>query len=164
MDNYTLWEELLLGLNSGFHDLESKRSTNGKLSFPSFTVPSSCKLTFFRKKMNFTTDLPKWDPLVSYIVASAVKCEKFFPAAHCEAPSFRMHAVILSPNAWQVGDYSVSSEAFNFILCHVRWVDQKKPEFPSPGLGVRTRRAFTEDLTCFPRKLSEPISQFENVN
>ena len=33
----------------------------------------------FRKKMNFTTDLPKRNPLVSYIVASAVRCEKFFP-------------------------------------------------------------------------------------
>ena len=33
------------------------------------------------KKMNFTTDLPKRDPLVSYIVASAVKCEKFFPGS-----------------------------------------------------------------------------------
>ena len=27
-----------------------------------------------RKKMNFTTDLPKRNPLVSYIVASAVRC------------------------------------------------------------------------------------------
>ena len=34
---------------------------------------------FNRKKMNFTTDLPKKNPIVSYIVASAVKCEKFFP-------------------------------------------------------------------------------------
>lgn len=33
------------------------------------------------KKMNFTTDLPKKDPIVSYIVASAVQCEKFFPEA-----------------------------------------------------------------------------------
>lgn len=31
--------------------------------------------------MNFTTDLPKKDPIVSYIVASAVQCEKFFPEA-----------------------------------------------------------------------------------
>ena len=29
---------------------------------------------FNRKKMNFTTDLPKKNPLVTYIVASAVKC------------------------------------------------------------------------------------------
>lgn len=49
-----------------------------------------------RKKMNFTTDLPKKHPFVTYIVASAVKCEKFFPNSKNEGPSFRMHAVILS--------------------------------------------------------------------
>lgn len=47
------------------------------------------------KKMNFTTDLPKRDPLVSYIVASAVKCEKFFPGSVEDGPVYRMHAVIL---------------------------------------------------------------------
>lgn len=45
--------------------------------------------------MNFTTDLPKKDPIVSYIVASAVKCEKFFPESAKEGPVYRMHAVIL---------------------------------------------------------------------
>ena len=45
--------------------------------------------------MNFTTDLPKKDPLVSYIVASAVKCEKFFPGSVVDGPVYRMHAVIL---------------------------------------------------------------------
>ena len=45
--------------------------------------------------MNFTTDLPKRDPLVSYIVASAVKCEKFFPGSNEDGPVYRMHAVIL---------------------------------------------------------------------
>ncbi len=47
------------------------------------------------KKMNFTTDLPKKNPLVSYIVASAVKCKKFFPGSQKLGPAFRMHAVIL---------------------------------------------------------------------
>lgn len=46
--------------------------------------------------MNFTTDLPKKDPIVSYIVASAIKCEKFFPGSAKEGPIFRMHAVILT--------------------------------------------------------------------
>lgn len=45
--------------------------------------------------MNFTTDLPKKDPLVSYIVASAVKCEKYFPGSADDGPVYRMHAVIL---------------------------------------------------------------------
>jgi len=46
--------------------------------------------------MNFTTDLPKRNPLVSYIVASAVRCEKFFPGQNKgTGPVYRMHAVIL---------------------------------------------------------------------
>jgi hypothetical protein len=45
--------------------------------------------------MNFTTDLPKGQPVVSYIVASAIKCKKFFPQAINEGPCYRMHAVIL---------------------------------------------------------------------
>jgi len=48
--------------------------------------------------MNFTTDLPKKNPLVTYIVASAVKCEKYVPKNVSLAPSYRMHAVILYPN------------------------------------------------------------------
>jgi len=45
--------------------------------------------------MNFTTDLPKRNPLVSYIVASAVRCEKFFPGESKHGPVYRMHAVII---------------------------------------------------------------------
>ncbi len=45
--------------------------------------------------MNFTTDLPKGNPIVKYIVASAVKCAKYFPDAQREGPCFRMHAVVL---------------------------------------------------------------------
>lgn len=78
--------------------------------------------------MNFTTDLPKRDPLVSYIVASAVKCEKFFPPSLCDSPAFRMHAVILVDNARNVAGFQASSDAFNFILCHVRRVSSKKPD------------------------------------
>ncbi len=49
--------------------------------------------------MNFTTDLPKRNPLVSYIVASAVRCEKFFPGQNKNGgPVYRMHAVILKTN------------------------------------------------------------------
>ena len=55
-------------------------------------------LNYVRKKMNFTTDLPKKNPLVTYIVASAVKCQKFFPNNKDLGPSYRMHAVILSKN------------------------------------------------------------------
>lgn len=54
------------------------------------------------KKMNFTTDLPKKDPLVSYIVASAVKCEKFFPGSNSDGPVYRMHAVILKKKNYKL--------------------------------------------------------------
>lgn len=91
--------------------------------------------------MNFTTDLPKSRPFVTYIVASAVKCEKFFPNSKNEGPSFRMHAVILNKNG--LNSYrekinrkenpdnlknllditkSTKSEP-EYILCHIRKID-----------------------------------------
>lgn len=83
--------------------LLSRKNINGKLKgldilrfLPEFISIFHFAYLFFRKKMNFTTDLPKKDPLVSYIVASAVKCEKFFPGSAKEGPVFRMHAVILT--------------------------------------------------------------------
>lgn len=96
--------------------------------------------------MNFTTDLPKRNPLVSYIVASAVKCEKFFPGNKQIGPAFRMHAVILksksllaSPhqssylNPERIEDYPKSSQLF--ICCHVRKCDENEAEEgePTPG-------------------------------
>ncbi len=91
--------------------------------------------------MNFTTDLPKKNPLVTYIVASAVKCEKFFPKSQSQAPSYRMHAVILNS---KLKDYDVVFKEYDllqynfipkqpsqrflktksYILCHVRKIDQ----------------------------------------
>mmetsp|Transcript_28988 Transcript_28988/g.33106 ORF Transcript_28988/g.33106 Transcript_28988/m.33106 type:complete len:131 (+) Transcript_28988:24-416(+) len=44
-------------------------SIGSEFGFPRLGI----KKRFKWKKMNFTTDLPKRDPLVSYIVASAVK-------------------------------------------------------------------------------------------
>ena len=41
--------------------------------------------------MNFTTDLPKKLPMVTYVVASALE-----PNNKSKTPLFRMHAVILS--------------------------------------------------------------------
>ncbi len=67
--------------------------------------------------MNFTTDLPKRSPKVTYIVASAVRSEKFFPDCKNEGPSFRMHAVILAkPDRLPAED--------NYILCHLRKIDK----------------------------------------
>ena len=86
--------------------------------------------------MNFTTDLPKSRPFVTYIVASAVKCEKFFPNSKNEGPSFRMHAVILNKNG--LNSYrekinrkenpdknllDVGKNEREYILCHIRKID-----------------------------------------
>ena len=56
-------EETQLALILGFLGCLSRNIISGK-AFSLFIVN--------RKKMNFTTDLPKKDPIVSYIVASAV--------------------------------------------------------------------------------------------
>jgi len=60
--------------------------------------------------MNFTTDLPKKDPIVSYIVASAVKCEKFFPGSAKEGPVYRMHAVIQTKKVGEKGGAEATSK------------------------------------------------------
>lgn len=63
------------------------------------------------KKMNFTTDLPKKRPYVTYIVASAVKCERFFPNSKDEGPSYRMHAVILNKERVHTQKYKTKSQS-----------------------------------------------------
>ena len=76
-----------------------------------------------RKKMNFTTDLPKRNPLVSYIVASAVRCAKLFPeeANKQGPPVYRMHAVILKINGSNIGEDGRPKREL-YICCHVRRV------------------------------------------
>jgi hypothetical protein len=86
--------------------------------------------------MNFTTDLPKRNPLVSYIVASAVRCEKFFAPSSRPGPVYRMHAVILKLKpGQQLG--VVPNNPFNqelstrkplYICCHVRRVEAVENE------------------------------------
>ena len=86
--------------------------------------------------MNFTTDLPKRNTLVSYIVASAVRCEKFFPGGSKNGPVFRMHAVILKLSPGQAHGF-VPQNPFNgekpdrkplYICCHVRKVEPNDAE------------------------------------
>jgi hypothetical protein len=76
--------------------------------------------------MNFTTDLPKKSPEVTYIVASAVKCERFFPNSKNEGPLFRMHAVMLyrnEPTIRQQSDEPPQPEPRRYVLCHIRKLD-----------------------------------------
>jgi hypothetical protein len=103
------------------------------------------------KKMNFTTDLPKRNPLVSYIVASAVRCEKFFPTSSKGGPVFRMHAVILKLKPGQTPGV-VPNNPFNqekgdkkplYICCHVRKVEPNDNEDSSNGSNVITQPKVT---------------------
>lgn len=81
----------------GSRDSPIRSATSGKSQHSNSLLILNKKLSVvYRKKMNFTTELPKKNPIVSYIVASAVKCEKFFPDSADEGPVFRMHAVILT--------------------------------------------------------------------
>jgi hypothetical protein len=78
--------------------------------------------------MNFTTDLPKRNPLVSYIVASAVRCEKFFPDSTKPGPVYRMHAVILKENGIRLyrkpqDDMDPRKQLELYICCHLRRVE-----------------------------------------
>ena len=96
--------------------------------------------------MNFTTDLPKRNPLVSYIVASAVRCEKFFPGGSKNGPVFRMHAVILKLKPGSTLGL-VPTNPFNgnttgddgnrknlYICCHVRKVEPNEIELTDDDL------------------------------
>lgn len=74
--------------------------------------------------MNFTTELPKKDPLVSYIVASAMKCAKFFPGSEM-GPVFRMHAAIVFQKKTPLPGWENYHQTEPMILCHIRKVVSK---------------------------------------
>jgi hypothetical protein len=64
------------------------KGVGSEFGFPRVTT----RKKFRWKKMNFTTELPKKDPQVTYVVASAVKSHRM---DHSEHPLYRMHAVVL---------------------------------------------------------------------
>ena len=80
--------------------------------------------------MNFTTDLPKRNPLVCYIVASAVRCEKLFPQNAKPGPIYRMHAVILKDNGIKQGAVSGLKKVELYICCHLRRVESGEEDEP----------------------------------
>lgn len=94
------------------------------------------------KKMNFTTDLPKRKPIVSYIVASAVRCERFFSDFDSK-DSFRMHAVVLANNP-------------KYILCHIRKItDTENIPSHAPKRKIKVPR----------KKIKrEPLTPMDNAN
>jgi len=95
-------------------------SVGSEFGFPRVNIKKKFKWYFahdsydYRKKMNFSTDLPKSSPLVSYIVASAMKCTKYLPSTPKEGPSFRMHAVVLK-NASNIEDINKINRGTKFI-------------------------------------------------
>ena len=67
--------------------------------------------------MNFTTNLPKNNSAVTYIVASAEKCQKNNQPQ--EDFIYRMHAVVLFDN-------KQSKNEDLYILCHIRKLSNNK--------------------------------------
>lgn len=108
----------------------SKTQTNKQL-------PRLTKVLDDRKKMNFTTDLPKKRPEVTYIVASSVRCmkqsEKNSQSHRKESDVFRMHAVVLykprpsseanPPTNTMITPPPQTSSSGGYILCHIRKID-----------------------------------------
>lgn len=78
--------------------------------------------------MNFSTDLPKSNPLVTYIVASAMKCSRpsLDKCKFKEIPCYRMHAVILkNKRTFYIttsGNQILLNNGKGLILCHIRKV------------------------------------------
>ena len=113
-------------------------SVGSEFGFPRVSIKKKFKWYFVfshpkRKKMNFSTDLPKSNPAVSYIVASAMKCAKFFPVTPKEGPCFRMHAVILKNSSmfsgviW-IGEQGMLNGGKGYILCHIRQVNPSQTD------------------------------------
>lgn len=77
--------------------------------------------------MNFSTDLPKSKPLVTYIVASTMKSADVFPDNSKDLPCFRMHAVVLKFKGTLFKHGIESQMKLNngkgLILCHLRKID-----------------------------------------
>ncbi len=71
--------------------------------------------------MNFTTDLPKQMPYVTYVVASSIKSHEIEDEEEIE--NFRMHAVILHKD--RLNQHRATQE---YVLCHIRKVGKKKTE------------------------------------
>lgn len=77
-------------------------------SLETFGFPRIHKKKIYRwKKMNFTTNLPKPNPIVTYLVASSIKTGSL---EYQNQEQFRMHAVI------------PFNTATSHILCHIKQV------------------------------------------
>lgn len=103
-------------------------SIGSEFGFPRVEI----KKKYRWKKMNFTTELPKRQPVVVYIVASAVKSEKCVPGMDKPGPSYRMHAAILK-----------KQNADPHILCHIRKLSTiETPSSPEIPVKIKQEENF----------------------
>ena len=116
--------------------------------------------------MNFTTDLPKRNPLVSYIVASAVRCAKLFPeeANKQGPPVYRMHAVILKINGSNIGEDGRPKREL-YICCHVRRVfegneQEKQEEIIMKEVPAKLKQQSSKNSGTYPLD-SQNLFHFE---
>ena len=112
--------------------------------------------------MNFTTDLPKRNPLVSYIVASAVRCAKLFPTEPPDkaGPCYRMHAVILKVPPNPANDDNGNKKLL-YICCHVRRVETLEEENKTLDQSPLLQKMKLGPKS--PKKPSPP-QQFSSIN
>lgn len=139
------------------------------------------KKKFKWKKMNFTTDLPKRNPLVSYIVASAIRCEKFFPSSASNNssggqatnnPLYRMHAVILKLKPYQTpGETPINP--FNmepgekrplYVCCHIRRCEEGETDQQQQVANLlpkeqRAKPVTSEDAAAEAQAVRKPKKQ-----
>ena len=122
------------------------------------------------KKMNFTTDLPKSRPYVTYIVASAVNCERFFPNSKKEGPAFRMHAVVLnkegrsySARRGKTGEINELEGVIQkeYILCHIRKIDNELKNNYINREEIKNKDN-NEDIIQKKRKINENENSYIN--
>lgn len=79
--------------------------------------------------MNFSTDLPKSKPLVTYIVASTMKPSDPVLSRSKESQCFRMHAVVLKNKRTSQATVERQADLNNgkgLILCHVRQMEAEE--------------------------------------
>ena len=133
--------------------------------------------------MNFSTDLPKSNPLVTYIVASAVECSYSTKAKEKKLPCFRMHAVILSNPRIILLIYIDSQSILNggkgFILCHVRHANDEEdndvhqnpiqheisePKEPAEVVNLENPSSLNEDRKSVEKKSSQILKFVDSLN
>ena len=133
--------------------------------------------------MNFSTDLPKSNPLVTYIVASAVECSYSTKAKEKQLPCFRMHAVILNNSRIILLIYIDSQSMLNggkgFILCHVRHANDEEdnevhqnpiqyeisqPKEPAKAANLENPSSLNEDKKSVEKKPPQILKFVESIN